>query len=89
MATMNDTLSSGAIDSADVVFRTVRHIVPYIDACIKDIESRKPGEECKGAALQTHNAYKKGLLEAYNDLKKKIIKCGFPGTGGSVIAGEV
>ena len=89
MATMNDTLSSGAIDSADVVFRTVRHIVPYIDACIKDIESRKPGEECKGAALQSHNAYKKGLLEAYNDMKKKIIKCGFPGTGGSVIAGEV
>lgn len=89
MSTMNDTLSSGAIDSADIVFRTVRHIVPYIDSCIKNIESRKPGDECKGSALQSFNAYKKGLLEAYTDLRTKIVKCGFPGSGGSVIAGEV
>ena len=89
MSTMNSVLSDGAIDSSEVVFKTVRKIVPYIDRCIDSIEKQEPGPECKGSALQSFNSYKKGLLEAYNDIKQKIVKCGFPGTGGSIIAGEV
>lgn len=85
MAVFNNKLNDGAIDSTDTVFLMARSIVPYVDNCISVIEAQKPGEDCKGAALQTFNAYKKGLLEAYRDIKEKVTKSGFPGAGGVIV----
>lgn len=82
-------LDTGAIDSTESVFQLVRGIVPYINACISKIETTKPAEDCKGAALQQFYAYKKGLIEAYKDVRDKVTKSGFPGTGGVIDHGKV
>ena len=81
----NNEISDVAVDSSDAVFRMARKIVPYCQVCVQTIEARKPGEDCKGAALQTFNAYKKGLLEAYRDIISKVTKSGFPGAGTEIV----
>lgn len=72
------------IDSTDMIFRFARSVVPYIDECLTKIYAQQPGEDCKGSALQQFKAYKNGLIEAYEDIKGRMIKTGFPGTGSVV-----
>lgn len=78
-------MNMNSVDSTDAIFQFARGVVPYINKCLEKIDSIQPGEDCKGAALQQHKAYKAGLIDAYNDIKNKMIESGFPGTGGTVV----
>ncbi len=86
---MSNINAMNNIDSTTAIFQFARGVVPYINECLAKIESIQPGEDCKGSALQQHKAYKAGLIEAYNDIKNRMIKSGFAGTGGvSVSSGS-